>query len=144
MAWKVTFGDKSILLDDLSENDFVAACASHPEINWLRLYISPGANPGALYDLLCACAARLEVPSPDRPKNVKESVELLGYIEQVEDDLPKAFDEGGLPLEVTEDATETTTSSTSTAPEAGPRNKRGPRASETSSSSSPPTKSEEN
>lgn len=134
MAWKVTFGDKSILLDDLSENDFVAACAEHPDVNWLRLYVSPGSHPGALYSLLCACALRLELPSPDRPKNIKEAVALLAHLEQVEDDLPKAFDEGGIPLGDTEEETETTTSSTSIVRGDGIRTKPGKRRSETSSS----------
>lgn len=120
MAWKVTVGDESMLLDDLTENDFIEATKDLPDTTWLRLYMSPGANPAALYKLLCACALKLGVPSPDAPKNIKESVALLQHLEYVDDDLPKAFGEGGIPLESTEaDAQETTTSSTSTAPASG-------------------------
>lgn len=121
MAWKVTIDDKSMLLDDLTENDFIEATKDLADTTWLRLYMSPGANPAALYKLLTACAKKLDVPIPDAPKNIKQSVALLQYIEFVEDDLPKAFGEGGIPLESTEaDAPETTTSSTSTAPASGP------------------------
>jgi hypothetical protein len=123
MTWKVTIHEKSMLLDDLSENDFVAATQDHPEVSWLRLYTSPAAHPAALYDLLCSCALRMEVPQPERPKNIKESVGLLKHLELVDDDLPTAFDEGGIPLGGTEDETETTSSSTSTEPEAGPPSK---------------------
>lgn len=120
MAWKVTIGEKSILLDDLTENDFVEATKDYPDTTWLRLYMSPGAHPGAFYKLLCACARKLELPSPDKPTNVKESVALLKHVEQVDDDLPKGFSEGGIPLEDSEGETETTTSSTSTEPDSGP------------------------
>lgn len=118
MAWKATIGDKSMLLDDLSQDDFVAACADHPDVNWLRLYISPGSNPGALYNLLCSVANKLEVASPDKPTNVREAVALLSHIEQVDDDRPKAWTEGGIPFK-DQVETETITSSTSTAPEGG-------------------------
>lgn len=119
MAWKVTIEDKSMLLDDLTEQDFVDATKDNPEVTWLRLYVSPGADPAAFYTLLCKCAAKLDVPAPAKPKNIKESVALLKYVEQVEDDLPKAFSEGGIPLGSTADAKGTTTSSTSTAPASG-------------------------
>lgn len=127
MAWKVNIDGKSIMLDDLSADDFVKACKDYPDVNWLRLYTSPASNPGALYELLCLCAAKLEKPSPDRPQNVRDSVSLLSYIEQCDDDLPTAFDEGGVPLEDT-DAPETTTSSTSTGPEDGPLSEPEPQA----------------
>ncbi len=118
MAWKIIVGEKSMLLDDLSPDDLVAACAGHPDINWLRLYVSPAADPRAFYDLVCAVALKLELPSPDRPKTAKEAVEFLSHVEQVDDDLPTAFAEGGIPLEPQDDPA-TTTSSTSTAPAAG-------------------------
>jgi hypothetical protein len=117
MAWKATIGDKSMMLDDLSENDFVAACGDH-DINWLRLYISPGAHPGALYNLLCIVARKLEVASPDKPQNVKEAVALLKHIEQVSDDLPKAGQTEESHSKGPDDR-ETTTPSTSTEREGG-------------------------
>jgi hypothetical protein len=123
MAWKIKIGDKSMLLDDLSPDDLVAACVGHPEINWLRLYNSPAANPAAFYSLVCAVARKLEVPSPDRPQTAREAVEFLQHVEQVDDDLPTAFAEGGIPLEAP-DAPATTTSSTSTAPAVGAPSKR--------------------
>jgi len=119
MAWKVTLSDKSILLDDLSENDFIEATKDYPETTWLRLYMSPGSHPGAFYKLLCACALKMQVPAPPAPTNVKDSVALLSLIEHVEDDLPQSFDEAGLPLESSEDETETTISSTSTELDSG-------------------------
>ncbi len=120
MAWKVTIDDKSIMLDDLSQDDFVKACKNHEDINWLRLYVTPGSHPDALYDLLVLIATRLEKPAPARPKNIREAVELLGYLEQVDDDLPTQFAEGGIPLEGPAE-TETITSSTSTEPADGPQ-----------------------
>lgn len=123
MAWKVTIGDRSMLLDDLSQDDFIAATLPHDGVNWLTLYVSPGSHPGALYDLLCAIAFKLEVPPPPRPTTIKDAVKLLEYVERVDDDLPNDFAEGGLPFEIPEDATETTTSSTSTEPEDGLPNK---------------------
>lgn len=119
MAWKVTIDDKSILLDDLSEDDFVAATKDFEDINWLKLYISPGVHPGAFYELLKQCAFKLEVPAPSKPKNIKESIALLKHVEQVDDDLPTAFSEGGLPLGDSVDEPVTTTSSTSTERDSG-------------------------
>lgn len=117
MAWKITFGEKSMLLDDLTEDDFMAACAGLPETNWLRVYNSPASNPTAYYRLLGKVAQKLQVPTPDKPQTVKQTVALLDHIEQVDDDLPNEFGEGGIPLE--EVAPATHTSSTSTEPEGG-------------------------
>jgi hypothetical protein len=122
MSWKITVGDESMLLDDLSENEFVAIANAYPDCTWLRLYVSPGAHPGALYDLIAACALKMGVAPPARPTSIKESVQLLNHLEQVDDDLPKAFSEGGIPLPDSEDDPETTMSSTSTGPASGPRN----------------------
>lgn len=122
-SWKVTIADKSMLLDDLSEDDFMSVCNQHPGVNWLVLYNSPGINPAAFYSLLCLCARLMEVPSPNKPQTIKESTELLDYVEKVDDDLPTAFDDGALPLGDTADDQETPTSSTSTAPADGPLSK---------------------
>ena len=119
MSWKIKIGDKSILLDDLSENDLVEACQNHPDPNWLRLYTSPGSSPGALYDLINICALKLQIPAPERPATVKQSVRLLiDCVEQVDDDLPVEFGDEGVPLGEAADQ-ETTTSSTSTELEDG-------------------------
>lgn len=123
MAWKITIGDKSMLLDDLSPDELVDACKNHPEVNWLRMYLTPGMHPGAFYDLVCTVAKHLEVPSPDRPQTVKEAAAFLSHVQQVDDDLPTAFAEGGIPLETPAEPA-TTTSSTSTAPAAGLPSKR--------------------
>lgn len=120
MAWKINFDDKSVLLDDLTEDVFVEATKQFDDTTWLRLYMSPCSHPGAYYELLKLCARRLEVDEPPRPKNIKESIALMVHVEAVDDDLPAAFDEAGLPLGTGEaDETEMTTSSTSTAPEDG-------------------------
>jgi hypothetical protein len=123
MAWKIKIGEKSMLLDDMSQDDFMTAVAEYPDANWLRLYMSPGAHPGAFYNVLCIAARNMEVPSPDRPRTVKDAVDLLKHIEQVDDDLPKTWSEGAVPLEEAVDP-ETTTSSTSTEPEDGRPSKR--------------------
>lgn len=123
MAWQVNIDGKSILLDDLNEDAFVEATKDYPDTTWLRLYMSPASHPGAYYKLLCYCARVLQVDPPAAPKTIKDSVLLLQYVEQVDDDLPAAFDEAGLPLGTgVEDETETTTSSTSTELEDGLQN----------------------
>lgn len=127
MAWKLTIGDKSMLMDDLAPEDLVKACGAHENVNWLRLYVSPGTHPGALYDLLALVALKLETAAPPRPKNAKEAVALLNHLTQVEDDLPKSFGEGGIPLEAPGDPA-TTTSSTSTEPGSGTPNEPDPQA----------------
>lgn len=119
MAWKITLGEKSMLLDDMSQDDFMSAVADYPDANWLRLYMSPGSHPGAYYRLLCIAARHLETASPDRPQNMRETVALLKHLEQVEDDLPKTWSDSAVPLEEADDQ-EMTTSSTSTEPVDGP------------------------
>jgi hypothetical protein len=123
MAWKVTLKDhegneRSMLLDDLSAEDFATVCAPYADTNWLRLYQSPASHPLAFYDLLCRCAMHLEVPSPDRPANIRQTRALLDYIEPVDDDLPNSFSESGVPLHEAGEV-ETTTSSTSIEPADG-------------------------
>lgn len=119
MAWKFTIDDKSMLFDDLSMEDIDSVCTRHPESNWLTLYQSPAKQLGPFYSLLCVVARKLEVPSPDRPANMRDARALLRFVQHVDDDdLPTQFSEGGVPLETAVEQ-ETTTSSTSTEPEDG-------------------------
>lgn len=139
MAWKLTVADKSFLLDDLTEDDLYKIASAHEGTDWLRLYLNPAAHPGAFYDLLALVALKLEVAPPPRPNNIRETVALLEAVSQVDDDLPKAFGDGGLPLVNTEDDPATSTSSTSTVRGDGIRTRPAPRRSETGGSSSKPT-----
>lgn len=118
-TWAITFGgDKRVLLDDLSEDDFVAAARAYqPDTNWLKLYQYPASHPGALYELISDCAVRLELAVPDRPTCMRETVALTQMLELVDDDLPRQY-EDGIPLETPDDP-ETTISSTSTELEDG-------------------------
>jgi hypothetical protein len=121
MPWQVTIDGKSMLLDELTEDEFVEAASYGEDLTWLRLYVAPASHPKAFYRLLQICAMKMKVDSPPRPTNVKQAAELIpAHIKQVDDDLPSEFDEGGLPLGEA-DAKVTPTSSTSTAPVVGLR-----------------------
>lgn len=132
MAWKIVIGDKSMLVDDLTEKDFVDVCAAHPSVNWLTLYYAPASHPAAFYDLLNVVAKKLEMPTPARPQTIKDSVELLAHLVKVEDDLPTTFEESGLPL--VEDDQEMSTSPTSGSQKDGTPNEPDPQPSEIESS----------
>lgn len=128
MPWKINIGEESISIDKLSIDDLSSVCGSrtsdgiqkYPYLNWMQLRNSPATEPEAFYDLVCAVARRVGTVVPDRPQNVGEMIafvnEHVGF--DSDDDLPTEFGEGGIPLEEAEKQ-ETTTSSTSTAPEAG-------------------------
>lgn len=135
MAWKILLDEEEFAIDDLSVDELTAIVKSrdqngllkYPDLNWLALYNTPAGDPSAFYDLVCTVARKLEKPSPDRPSNIGAMASFVyKHIRVVDDDLPTAFAEGGIPLEEAGDQ-ETITSSTSTAPVSGLQTRPGAR-----------------
>lgn len=93
MAWKITIGDRSCLLDDLAPSTFQSIGARH-DLTWLELYTSPAKDPGAYLDLVDVCADHLGVERPERPMTMRGMIGALDWIEQVTDDLPSEFMDG--------------------------------------------------
>jgi hypothetical protein len=117
--WKIKVGDSSISLDDFTPDELANIAATYGT-NWLRLYTAPASDPRAMYDIVVLAAEKLQQPPVPRPQTVKDAQKFLtDHIELVEDDdLPTSWEAGGIPP-VGPGETETTTSSTSTGPEAG-------------------------
>lgn len=93
MAWKLTIGDRSCLLDDLPPAVFQQVGTRH-ELTWLELYTSPARNPDAYLDLVDRAADHLEVARPERPATMRGMLAALEWIEQVDDDLPQEYEDG--------------------------------------------------
>lgn len=90
MGWKVTLGDKSVLLDDLSPATFQKIADAHA-ISWLDVYNAPAADIEAYYDLLCAVAEHCSAEPPPKPATIKDAHAMLDLLQKVEEhDRPKA------------------------------------------------------
>ena len=98
MAWQITIGQQSKLIDDLPIEK-IESVASRHGTSWYELVASsPARYPSAFYDVVRVVAEELGVDPPDRPSTVGDMKRLLELIDFVDDDLPTEGVDGNPPV----------------------------------------------
>ncbi len=112
MAWKITLGDRSGYLGELTPELLARVARESTELGWRGVLYFPKADPAAFRALVREVAAEWGVEAPDVPLDTTGFIDFQdAALEDVEDgDLPKSGTEGS----PSTDETTTGTSSTST------------------------------